>query len=156
MLVKDVVNLLRGQHAMLAVAESCTGGGLAHEISSMPGISSVFLGGVIAYANSIKQEILGINQDVLLKYGAVSEEVALLMAHNCRQRFSSTWALSTTGIAGPMGATPDKPVGLVWIGLSGPRITTAHAFTFLHVSRLEHREKTINEALKILLSALKS
>jgi len=141
---------LAQSEATLSVAESCTGGGLANEITKHAGISRVFLGSITSYANQVKERLLHIPHQLLEEKGAVSEEVALLMAQNCRDLFSSTWALSTTGIAGPTGATKDKPLGLVFIGIAGPNIVLAKRFVFANSTRLEHREKTIMQAFLLL------
>ncbi len=153
-LVDDIFQALSVRNETLAVAESCTGGGLAHEISKRPGISQIFLGSVTSYANDAKINILQIPKSILATHGAVSEETALLMAQNCRRLFSSTWALSTTGIAGPSGGSTEKPVGLVYVALAGPDTTMAQRFIFSQCSRLEHREKTIAEALLMLKNKL--
>lgn len=150
-LIKDI---LEQRNQTLSVAESCTGGGLAHEITSLPGVSTIFLGGVVTYSNEAKQKILHIGAEILQNKGAVSQEVAQAMAANCRRVFGSTWALSTTGIAGPTGGSIDKPVGLVWIGLAGPSFIGAQQFVFSDISRLEHRQKTIEQALGILTALL--
>lgn len=150
MSVSIIKNILEQRNQTLSVAESCTGGGLAHEITSLAGISTVFLGGVITYSNDAKQKLLHIDADILRTKGAVSQEVAQAMAANCQRIFGSTWALSTTGIAGPTGGSLDKPVGLVWIGLAGPGFISAQQFVFSHISRLEHRQKTIEQALQML------
>jgi nicotinamide-nucleotide amidase len=154
-LADEILSLLYKQGASLAVAESCTGGGLANEITKLSGISSVFLGSITAYANQAKEQILQIPHELILKNGAVSEEVAVSMASNCRRLFCSTWALSTTGIAGPKGDTADKPLGLVWIGIAGPDLALAKKFIFQNATRLVHREKTVDQALQMLLEALR-
>lgn len=109
--------LLRRKWA-LAVAESCTGGLLGHLITRVPGSSAYFLGGVIAYANAVKEAQLGVPAELLARYGAVSAPCAEAMARGVRERFGADVALSITGIAGPGGGTPEKPVGLVYIGLA--------------------------------------
>ena len=118
-LASIVGSLLMTTQATLAVAESCTGGGLGEAITSIPGSSSYFFGGVISYDNTIKVQLLDVNEDELHKHGAVSHVVAKQMAEGVRSRLGTTWGLSITGIAGPDGGTPDKPVGLVYIGLAG-------------------------------------
>lgn len=149
-IVPETCLLLMEKQETLSVAESCTGGGVANEITLHPGISKMFLGGVVTYANEAKEKILDVPKDILVDVGAVSEEVALLMAQNCRALFSSTWALSITGIAGPNGGSLEKPVGLVWIGLCGPKILLAKKYLFENISRREHREKTIVQAFMLL------
>lgn len=104
----------------LATAESCTGGLVAQMITAQPGVSAYFPGGVVSYANQAKQELLGVPASLLATHGAVSAEVAEAMAVGVRERFHATFGLSVTGIAGPTGGTPEKPVGLVFFGLATP------------------------------------
>ena len=103
---------------MIATAESCTGGLLAGALTQEPGSSGFYLGGVVSYSNSLKQGLLGVSEDNLIKYGAVSEQVAKEMAAGIRSKTGSDLAISTTGIAGPDGGSDQKPVGLVYIGLA--------------------------------------
>jgi len=112
--------LLRKRGQTLSTAESCTGGMIGELITSVSGASEYYLGGVVAYANRAKVELLGVPDELVRQAGAVSEPVAGAMAEGCRQRFLSDWAISVTGVAGPTGGTAEKPVGLVFIGLSGP------------------------------------
>ncbi len=114
----------------LAVAESCTGGGLGAMLTEVAGSSSYFQGGVIAYANAVKTAILGVNATDLAESGAVSEIVAIQMAEGVRDRLGTTWGLSITGVAGPDGGTPEKPVGCVYIGLAGPEGVSAKHYQF--------------------------
>ena len=111
---------LRRRGETLAVAESCTGGGLGAALVAVPRASEVFLGGVIAYANAVKQAVLGVPADVLERHGAVSDPVAEAMAEGVRRLMGVTWAVSVTGIAGPGGGSAEKPVGLVHIAVAGP------------------------------------
>jgi PncC family amidohydrolase len=106
------------------VAESCTGGGLGARITAVSGASDVFVGGVISYANEVKARLLGVPNDVLARYGAVSRECAEAMATGVRALIGADWAVSITGVAGPSGGTPEKPVGLVYIGVAGASGTT--------------------------------
>jgi nicotinamide-nucleotide amidase len=115
-----LVQTLVARGATLAVAESCTGGLIAQRLTAIPGVSEVFLGGVVSYANSAKRDLLGVPAELLESVGAVSAEVAEAMASGVRQRFGSTLGLSVTGIAGPGGGTAEKPVGLVYLGLATP------------------------------------
>jgi nicotinamide-nucleotide amidase len=119
-LASVVGNLLRSSGETLSIAESCTGGGLGQMLTEIPGSSDYFWGGVIAYDNSVKLGLLGVNPEDLEKFGAVSATVAEQMAAGVKNRLSTTWGLSITGIAGPTGGTETKPVGLVYIGLAGP------------------------------------
>jgi nicotinamide-nucleotide amidase len=113
-----VVHLLTQQKRTLALAESCTGGFIAHRITNVPGASAVFLGGVVSYASSAKEKFLGVRAKSLAAHGAVSEAVARAMALGARKKFGSDFAIAVTGIAGPGGGTPDKPVGTVFIALA--------------------------------------
>lgn len=117
MLEKTVGEKLLKAGLKLASAESCTGGLVGHRLTNIPGSSVYYLGGVISYDNSVKQNVLQVPAEVLNTVGAVSEKCALAMAHGARKLIGSDLAVSTTGIAGPGGATPGKPVGLVFIGL---------------------------------------
>ena len=117
---------LQAQGETLAVAESCTGGGLGQLLTAVAGSSAYFLGGVIAYDNRIKAALLGVSIETLQQFGAVSHETAKEMAIGARDRLGSTWAISLTGVAGPGGGTADKPVGLVYAGIAGPDGVTTH------------------------------
>jgi nicotinamide-nucleotide amidase len=119
-LASVVVELLRQRNQTLAVAESCTGGGLGAALAAVPGASAVFLGGVIAYANAVKQELLGVAPELLAAHGAVSDPVAQAMAEGARRATGAHWALAVTGIAGPACGSAEKPVGLVHIAVAGP------------------------------------
>ncbi len=112
--------LLRDRGQTLAVAESCTGGGLGAMLTQRPGSSAYFLGGLVSYANAVKMNLLGVSRELLLQLGAVSEPVAKQMALGVQQQLQADWSLSITGIAGPDGGSEQKPVGLVYIGLASP------------------------------------
>ncbi|MBX9656097.1 competence/damage-inducible protein A [bacterium] len=113
-----VGRLLLNLNVTLSTAESCTGGMLGEWLTQLPGISSVYMGGVVSYANEAKKDLLGVSQEILDQHGAVSEECAAAMALGCQKRFHTDLAVSITGIAGPHGGTPEKPVGLVYVGLA--------------------------------------
>ncbi|GAB4148845.1 MAG: competence/damage-inducible protein A [Cyanobacteria bacterium J069] len=126
-----VGQLLQAAGHTLSVAESCTGGGLGSLLTTVPGSSRYFWGGVISYDNAVKESLLGVNPDDLMQQGAVSSIVAEQMAQGVRSRLHTTWGLSITGIAGPDGGSEEKPVGLVYIGLAGPENQVeSHRFLF--------------------------
>ncbi|MCX7993861.1 MAG: competence/damage-inducible protein A [Fimbriimonadales bacterium] len=129
-LEQAVVESLVEAGQSLAIAESCTGGLLGHRITSVPGSSEVFLGGVISYSNVLKESLLGVPREVLETHGAVSEPTARAMAEGTRLRLGSWWGVGITGIAGPGGGSPDKPVGLVYVGLSDPSGTVVRSQIF--------------------------
>jgi nicotinamide-nucleotide amidase len=147
-----VLDRCRALKLKLAVAESCTGGMLGERITSVPGSSDVFLGGVIAYHNDVKKTLLGVRAEDLDRYGAVSEEVALQMARGVRERTGADVGISVTGIAGPGGGTPEKPVGLVWIAVHSSD-TKARRF---HVvgDRAEIRQRAAQAALEMVRRTL--
>ena len=115
-----IIRLLTEKKRTLAVAESCTGGCIAHRLTNVPGASAVLLAGVVSYSNPAKEKFLGVCPDSLAEHGAVSEAVAREMAEGIRERTNADYAISVTGIAGPGGGSLDKPIGTVFIGLSGP------------------------------------
>lgn len=125
-----VGNILQERHQTLALAESCTGGYIAHLITSIAGSSAHFMGGVVAYSNEAKINLLGVSPNSLASEGAVSENVVKEMANGARKKFNATFAVATSGIAGPDGGTEEKPVGTVWIALAGPKKTVAKKVNF--------------------------
>ncbi|MCF6352440.1 MAG: competence/damage-inducible protein A [Cyclobacteriaceae bacterium] len=119
--IQSVVGqILKSKNETISTAESCTGGHLAHLITSIPGSSSYYKGSIISYTNQIKQAQLGVSLNTLNKYSAVSEQTVKEMAEGVRKKFNTTYALATTGIAGPNGGTKEQPVGTVWIALATP------------------------------------
>jgi PncC family amidohydrolase len=126
---------------------------LAHRITNVPGCSNYFLGGFVAYSNEAKETILGVRHDPLLAHGAVSQETAQDMAHGSRQRIGADVAVSVTGIAGPTGGTPEKPVGLVYIGLSAADTERCRRYTW-GGDRLSNKESSVTAALQLLLGYL--
>ncbi len=114
------------EHSTISTAESCTSGLVGKLLTNVSGSSEYYMGGVISYSNDIKHRVLSVPQDMLDTYGAVSEQVAKAMAEGARAIGQTTYAVSTTGIAGPGGGSPEKPVGLVWFGVTGPHGTVAH------------------------------
>ncbi len=127
-----VVKMLTASRQTIAVAESCTGGMIANRITNVSGSSEVFIDGCVTYSNESKVRLLGVREETLKAHGAVSEEVAREMAEGVRVRSRTDFGISTTGIAGPTGGTPEKPVGLVYIGFATPERTEVqrHVLTF--------------------------
>ncbi|HYN82730.1 MAG TPA: competence/damage-inducible protein A [Gemmatimonadaceae bacterium] len=153
-LAEVVLEECRARNVRIAVAESCTGGLLGARITAIPGASDVFLGGVLAYDNSVKTEMLGVDESVLSGHGAVSEPVALAMAQGVRARLSSDIGIAITGVAGPSGGTPEKPVGTVWIAIDGT--TTRAVGLRLIGDRAEIRQRAAQAALDHLRRQLQS
>ncbi len=150
---------LRRRRLTLATAESCTGGLIGHLLTEVPGSSEYYAGGVVSYANEAKMALLGVPAGLLGMYGAVSRETALEMARGVRKALSSELdenilvGLAVTGIAGPGGATPAKPVGLTWIGLSARDFQGAWQFVW-QGERSANKQSTAREALLLLLEYL--
>jgi PncC family amidohydrolase len=145
--------LLTRRNFHLAVAESCTGGLVGHRITNVPGSSDYYLGSVTAYAYEAKVRILGVSWDTLQKYGAVSQETVLEMARGVRAALGAEIGMSVSGIAGPGGGLPEKPVGTTWIGLS----TAGHeqAWHFIWSGdRLENKELSAEMTLRLLVEYL--
>ena len=144
-----VGGMLRERHMTIAVAESCTGGLLGKTITDIPGSSDYFAGGVIAYSNELKMKLLSVPQIILEKYGAVSDECARYMAEGAVQNLGANIGVSVTGIAGPSGGTDDKPVGIVYIGLSAAGETRAKEYRFGN-DRERNRERSAVAALDMV------
>jgi nicotinamide-nucleotide amidase len=135
----------------LAVAESCTGGNMAHFLTSNPGSSAYFKGGVVAYSNEIKNKLLNVPVDVIEAFGAVSQQVAEAMATGARKALDADFAVATTGIAGPDGGTEEKPVGTVWIAVAGPSGVKSKMYIFKH-----NRERNIIRSTHTALNMLRT
>ena len=133
-------------------AESCTGGGIGSAITAVAGSSAVFMGGIISYDNSVKQNILGVSPETLASVGAVSPETAEQMAVGVRKLLKVDYAVSVTGIAGPGGGSAEKPVGLVWFGIATPAGVKTEKQIFPG-NRAEVRTATVEHALSLLLAA---
>lgn len=144
-----VGTLLQHKGKQLSVAESCTGGLISHLLTSVPGSSSYFLGGVVSYANSMKTSLVGVSERLLQEYGAVSREVAEAMAAGMLERSGADIALSATGIAGPDGGSKEKPVGTVFIGMASQDEVRGHHFLFSG-TRYEIQHMTAQTALDLL------
>jgi len=142
-------DLLIANDATVGTAESCTGGFVANQITSIPGSSQYFEGSVVSYSNAVKINILGVSRETLEEYGAVSEQTAREMAEGARRALKTTFAISTTGIAGPDGGTKEKPVGTVWIACATPTETVTQLLT-LRSSRKVNIELTSSYVLNLL------
>ncbi len=148
-----LVGALAEKGLTCATAESCTGGGVGFAITAVAGSSAVFWGGVVSYDNSVKRGVLGVPEEVLATKGAVSSECAAAMAEGARRLIKTDLAVSITGIAGPGGGSADKPVGLVWFGLSSKSGTITEKKVFSG-DREAVRAAAIEHALRLLLSAV--
>ena len=149
--VRGILDTLGRRSQTLAVAESCTGGSLGAAITAVPGSSDVFVGGVIAYANSVKIGLLGVSPAVLETRGAVSRDSAAAMAVGVRNAAGADWGIAITGIAGPGGGDADRPVGTVWTGISGPGQQSARCERYLFSGgRAEIRSSSVRAALDLL------
>ena len=148
-----IVRLLTEQKKTLALAESCTGGAIAHRVTDVPGASQVFLGGLVSYSNASKRKFLGVRAETLRRHGAVSGAVARDMARGARQRFGADLALGVTGIAGPGGGSPDKPVGTVFIARASAAGVEVRSFLNIW-DRATFKQVTANQALNMLFLQL--
>ena len=142
-------NLLTTKGMTLSTAESCTGGFIAHKITTVPGSSKYFKGSVVSYSNEVKVNVLNVLSDDIQLYGAVSRQVVEQMADNVRKLLKTDYALATSGIAGPDGGTAEKPVGLVWISVSSPKGVVSREFKFGNV-RIQNIERTAQTAMLML------
>jgi len=152
-MTRKLVSLLLGKGLTLAVAESCTGGLVCYKLSAVTGVSNVFREGIVCYGNTSKTKRLGIKESIIAKYGAVSHEVCRLMAKNITKSEKTDAGISITGIAGPTGGTPGKPVGLVFIGINIKRKITVYKYNFKG-NRKSIQNKSALTALKLLKSGL--
>ena len=147
-------NLLKQRQQTISTAESCTGGRLAAMLNAQSGSSAFYMGSVVAYANEIKEQVLGVQHDTLLKYGAVSEQTVLEMANGVRKLLNTDYAIATSGIAGPTGGTAEKPVGTVWIAWATPEGTEAKCY---HFGAAREREQiTLRAVTESLVHLIKS
>jgi nicotinamide-nucleotide amidase len=155
-LERVVVESLATRGKTLAIAESCTGGAIAHRITNVPGASAVFLAAFVTYANEAKMRALGVSRDTLEKHGAVSEAVAIAMAEGALQAIAADYALSTTGIAGPGGGSEEKPVGTVFVALAGKGRPTRVEKLFFPTDRERFKELVSQAALDLLRRSIGS
>lgn len=149
--LEEVIGIrLREMGATLATAESCTGGYLSHLITSVAGSSDYFMGGIVSYANQAKEHLLGVESEALRNHGAVSKEVVMQMARGAQLKFGTTYALATSGVAGPVGGSEEKPVGTVWIATATPDGVKAKKFNFGN-----SRQRNIRKAALMALDLLR-
>jgi len=154
-LEKAILNLMESQNFTLSVAESCTGGYISHLLTQHPGSSKVFAGGGIVYTNQLKSSLLGVNEDTLENFGAVSEETIKEMVRGALINFDTDYAIAVSGVAGPDGGSVEKPVGTVWIAVANKHQTGAKKFNFNN-KRLQNIERSAIASLNLLLRLLKS
>ncbi len=150
---EEIANFLIEKKITIAVAESCTGGLMSHLLAEIPGISSIFWGSVVAYSKDAKLKLVGVPEKIINKYGAVSEENAMAMATCMREKSGTDIGVGITGIAGPGGATPGKPVGIVFIAVSmeGETMVWSHKFKG---SRVDIQAQSAEAAFKHILALL--
>jgi len=151
---KAILNFMGERGLTLSTAESCTGGYISHLITQHPGSSKVFFGGAVSYSYELKESVLGVKNETLWQHGAVSEETVTEMVQGALLNFKSDYAIAVTGIAGPDGGTPEKPVGTVWIGVANSEKTVTKKFSFGN-KRLQNIERTAIAALNMLNILLK-
>lgn len=147
-----VLELFTSSGLTLGAAESCTGGLLAARLTDIPGSSNCFLGSVVAYSDEVKVRVLGVPEDLIRSQGAVSRQVAQAMAEAVRDLMASDVGIGITGIAGPGGGRPSKPVGLTYIAVSGPGGTRVEEFLW-RGTRRQNREQSVKAALALLVAA---
>lgn len=151
----EVGQALRRRGWRLALAESCTGGLVGHRVTEVPGSSEYFLGGLVAYANEAKVALLGVRQETLAAHGAVSRETALEMARGARRALGAEVGLAVTGIAGPTGGTPEKPVGLTYVAVSTPTAERVERHLFSG-DRSANKAAAAEAGLRLLLASLEA
>ena len=147
-----LIKELKKRKESLAFAESCTGGLLSSSITAISGSSQVFKGSIISYSNELKQSLLNVSEDIIEKYGAVSEEVAKIMVINAKEKLNADWSIAISGIAGPSGGSTDKPIGLVYIAIAGPnnQITNIKKRFGTTRNRIEIQRLSVNVCLNSL------
>ena len=153
-LEQTLLNKMAEKQLTLAVAESCTGGYISHLFTKNPGSSKVFLGGAVTYSNGLKESLLGVKEETIARFGAVSEEVVTEMVNGALAHFKPDFAIAVTGIAGPDGGTPEKPVGTVWIAVASKEKSFIKKFTFGN-KRAQNIERSAVTALFMLNTLLK-
>ena len=153
-LTRELAKRLLAARQTLSAAESCTGGAFSSACTALPGSSAWYLGCVVAYANAAKTALLGVPADLIKTHGAVSRPVAFAMAQGALNRFHSDLAVSVTGIAGPTGGTPEKPVGTVWIALARQNTPPIAKLLHLHGTRRTIQRQTTAALFRLLLASL--
>ncbi len=153
-LAERLVTLAREKNVTFGTAESCTGGLISAAVTDISGASAVFYGGIVSYDNSIKRNLLGVKEETLSTVGAVSAETAMQMSEGAVRALAVDFAVSVTGIAGPGGGTPTKPVGLVYISTASKNGTITVKEHHFDGDREEVRHKTVEAALTMLISAI--
>ncbi|MGO1520524.1 MAG: competence/damage-inducible protein A [Sphingobacterium sp.] len=144
-----IIRAFAASACTLSAAESCTGGQIAARITAVSGASAIFQGGIVAYANAIKHQLLGVRSTTLEEHGAVSKEAVIEMAIGAQEKLRTTYAIATSGIAGPTGGSPEKPIGTVWIAVAGKNEVCAKNFLFAD-DRAVNIERTVSQALLML------
>lgn len=152
---QSLIQICQQRDWTLGFAESCTGGLLSAHLTAIPGVSAVFLGSIICYSGAVKSGMLDVPIHALKGYGEVSEPVARYMARGARKHLNCDWSLSITGIAGPGGGSPQKPVGTVFFAVSGPGFETAVRQQFSDPKRQDIQQQSAEFALDLLLNAMK-
>jgi nicotinamide-nucleotide amidase len=151
---KAILDEMASQNLTLSVAESCTGGYISHLFTQHPGSSKVFFGGAVSYSYDLKESMLGVKNETLWHYGAVSEQTVVEMVEGALINFKSDYAIAVTGVAGPGGGTDDKPVGTVWIAVANSKKTFAHKYSF-GTKRMQNIERTAITAMGMLIKLLR-
>jgi len=152
--VSQILKIAMSRKQIISAAESCTGGLLAKFLSDAPGSSNTFAGAIVAYTEDSKIRTLGVDPEIIKKFGVVSEEVASLMAERALQKFASDWAISTTGYAGPTGGTAKAPLGTLCIAVSTSAGTKTQKYLLKNLSRNEHQEKSAELIFELFLDTL--
>ncbi len=151
--LQELIRSLRDQKLTVSFAESCTGGALSAFMTEQPGVSDIFLGSVVSYSNEAKVDLLGVRRDTLMQEGAVSEAVARQMAHGVRRQLKTEWSVAITGIAGPSGGTPAKPVGTVCFAIAGPNFESSRK-EFFSGDRKAIQQTSVDYAVAWLVQIL--
>ena len=152
-MLKQFIDVLRANKLTVSFAESCTGGRLSAVLTEVSGVSDIFLGSVVSYSNQAKQDLLGVRRDTLLEEGAVSESTARQMAQGARNKLKSEYSVSITGIAGPTGGSPEKPVGTVCFAVAGTNFVESRKMKFSG-SRTKIQAHACDYALQFLTEVL--